>query len=704
MVTLDRNPFRPNKFELHSRPLVWISPLATRVMKEEQSFYIAGARGSGKTSILKAVDSIEFTRNESLRDQVKPLKHEFVGVYMRAQDLFTESFRHIRWETIAPGSDPLVFEYRFLSALIEAEAGGKLLQLATEWRALGIVRYKPHEALDEVERFFTRFPWIRAYDREGQGDPLARLGRCLTRYRRDLARSLNDGEFKHLKDLLIEEPLEIVTEVARQILPLMKGRKTPPATRLRIAVDECDYLSRTQQIALNTIVRKTRAPVSFVLAYVNTSYEPTTTLFRNLDLNEADREVVPLTYEVEDQFADLCEAIVKYRLFYSLDPEERAAAGGAAGHRFSLHKKLGDYTLNEQLHDVLKDRQSIETRGLLDRSYRLQALFQSFVEHRLVTNKTLGELQFSTRAPPIFQQFLIERLKLDPETSLSDPQKKEVFLATLRRKQRAAMLQILAESKKQTLPYYGRRIVLALADSCIRDFLDILAAMFEVDAEENFKRAVQRFLNPDSELEPKTQRQGTDKASTAKLNSIIHRPGFGPSGDMIPDAKGTMLAKIVEALGRLTRMLQVSDDGVSSLRTAERGVYVLDMADVRRLDVSKGAIADLVEELLVRAARDNHLVVDPVRLPKAQGEATARSSVLRFRLHRRFSPRFQLSFLGAVEETRLPPDSILQLVAAGSELAVEDWVRTTFRRLRLEEESQTSAQPDLFIRGDDSAE
>lgn len=692
-----RNPFRPNKFELDNRPLIWVAPIARRIMEQEGSVFVAGARGTGKTSILKAIESLEQTRNASLRAQIKPFRYNSVAIYMRAQDLFTQSFNGVDWVGLGIGKDARVVEYTFMAAIIEAEASAKLAALAAEWRVSGVVTYRAQDALKAVERLQKLFPHIFRQLELDRGDPVSGAATALAQHRKTLAIRLVRSDGEALGRLLQEEPLELIRAVTAALGPLFATgtRDQEHPLSIKIAIDECDYFTPTQQIALNSLVRKTAAPVSFVLAYVDSDYDPSTTVFKNLSLSGADRAIYDLAYEQEDDFAELCEAIVSYRVFYSQDPHKREKNREEAAHAFKLEKKLGQFSINDLLHRSLADRPGSRNSALITRAENLRDRFEGFTQKRMISQKTLNELGFAGVSPPIYQQFIIERLGFDAEASLLEQSRKEAFLATLRRKQRAAMLQVIFESKRQKLPYYGKRVLLALADSSVRDFLDIMAEIY--DQEDGDGRGAADRLMSGSRIDIDNQRQGAEAAADKKYSSIEHRPSLEPGTKIeVPDREGQLLTRAIDALGRLTHHLQVSRDGIRSITTAERGIFVFDLAIARQIEALRNRSTLRLEAILARGIRDNYLVADEVRLSRARTVASTEPTVIRFRLHRRFAPRFRFSFLGAIEDVRLPPDAMIELLTAASDFNSEDWAKRTAARMTPDDDGGVT-QRDLFL-------
>jgi hypothetical protein len=116
----DNNPFRPTRFEHQEHPLIWLSP-NVKYLEGLKSLYIAGTRGSGKTSLLQAVNWRERLNNKTLRDQISDDDQpDYVAVYFRLPDYISSAYGSVDWGHWFPRAPDLErVEHDYFSKLIE---------------------------------------------------------------------------------------------------------------------------------------------------------------------------------------------------------------------------------------------------------------------------------------------------------------------------------------------------------------------------------------------------------------------------------------------------------------------------------------------------------------------------------------------------------------------------------------------------------
>ncbi|WP_189523745.1 hypothetical protein, partial [Mesorhizobium sp. M4B.F.Ca.ET.215.01.1.1] len=89
------------------------------------------------------------------------------------------------------------------------------------------------------------------------------------------------------------DPGAIINKVATAITPLLNGPSFAGdrAPFFKILIDDCEALTPLQQQFLNTLVRKTRGNVKWVLAYIGGLYDTIRTIIPGQSLSNADRDV-----------------------------------------------------------------------------------------------------------------------------------------------------------------------------------------------------------------------------------------------------------------------------------------------------------------------------------------------------------------------------------------------------------------------------
>jgi len=670
-VAPDRNPFRPSKFEQDHRPLIWVSSVSLRVMRHDGSYYVCGARGSGKTSILKSLETLELKRNPTLLAQLSDKKKAWAGVYIHFPSIFMQTGQGFDWRLVFPTApDTTLVETLFVSTLIETAAIEQLCRTAVELREAGWIEYSLAEATTAAEKVLALLP-DRATSLHDT-DPLSQVSRALLDYRSSYYNAISRGDQVAAGSLMMRsQPMEFLASATDVLLALFRGRHFSPSDPLRfkIALDECDYLTEAQQRILNSLVRHTKAPIDWILAYTPGGINPTATVFGTQGLSGGDRAVVDLDALTEADFNSLCKHITSYRTYYSLSPPARQDRGLRPTSAFSLQDRLGNYRTNHLLSFALERSTSQRVSSFREAAQKTQRRLDALQKRRAISKDSLKELEFVEGELPLFQHYVISRLGLIPEEALSQPTTKETFLAALRNKQRGAMLELLEANKITSIPYAGARIITALADGSIRDFLDLMAEIYEQEVETKDEAGLLAFCTKTKPIEWTTQRQAAVNAAEAKYRGIEQQLG----------GKGRVVARLIDCLGTLTRMLQVDPTHNLGIRTPERGIFRIDDEIdvlVRRAQfaTAAGPTEMSLSELLTVAQRENLVITDGARLGGTSNTGRdAEASLVRFRLHRRFAPRYGFSYRGAIADVRIPAERLYLVLDGGASFDPIKW-------------------------------
>lgn len=151
------NPFRPTRYEHHSKPLLWLSNQA-RQLEGESSYYISGTRGSGKTSLLKALHWKERLDNKALRDQLKKEDTHFLSVYFRIPDHISYSYSLINWDEVLPSApDPAAVSFSYFATMVEAISAQLICEAIAEERAVGKRKFSAKSAEEFIESFLNKY-------------------------------------------------------------------------------------------------------------------------------------------------------------------------------------------------------------------------------------------------------------------------------------------------------------------------------------------------------------------------------------------------------------------------------------------------------------------------------------------------------------------------------------------------------------------
>ena len=208
---------------------------AQKLMREPRSAFITGARGSGKTSILKSLDSREQAQNQSLQNQVLGDTIRSFGVYFRMPDLFTQTTANGHWSALMPTAlDPTLVSTYFFSALIEVTAIELLLRNIHEWCAHALCDYTIFAAEDALSIISKQFPSVRSNN--SSGNVLVDAAGALAFHRSRMLQAFCDGDVQQFKSLYrLSEPGDFLSFSVNALLP--HTHRAPARCRLGVIRD-----------------------------------------------------------------------------------------------------------------------------------------------------------------------------------------------------------------------------------------------------------------------------------------------------------------------------------------------------------------------------------------------------------------------------------------------------------------------------------
>lgn len=671
------NPFRPTRFEHHEKPLIWLSKHGIQ-LQARRSFYVNGSRGSGKTSLLQALHWRERQNNESLKLQLSEKSaSQFLAVYFRIPDHISLALGRLNWELLlGPGYNANATAANFFIKLIEFTALGLLCEAIEEYRILGHLELEASVVDEVIEKFLTRVPSLKNFSSRPIKSILE-LGLAFKSAANEINFSAIDGTaLEKLRMLPPDAPHVLLNDFAKMILVGKEGLGARKF-HLKVCMDDCELLSRPQQIALNDLVRLAKDPIFWIISYVGNTFDATSGSHSSYNLSITDRQVINLDMSKKADFIQLCEAVSSLRYFYSLDEERRSlvlSRGLGADQLFSTKTILGEYDLNcfIEEHLINKDRAVSDGFEFIEKIARdLQALAKN--EPATKKSGLFSEKNISIgQCPPYYQAFIMDRLyhrKLRPNSSETITLRTlKKMLPILRRKMRSAMIMMSNEFRFLPLAYRGQEVIVGLSDGCIRDFLEMMAEIFD----EEVKRPEEaiNFFERSKPISNVIQRKSFQKASKGKLIGITNAV----------NSHAAELTRLVECLGELTAILQ------RDIRTAERGIFVLDdFSLLAASPMSTQAQREKILRVLERGEIDGLLRSDTEEVPFADLRKSRRHSEpisKKFRLHRRFAPYFGFSFRGPYEPIKLPIGFLVKICEAPDLVEPKAWAAETFKSIR----------------------
>jgi hypothetical protein len=243
--------------------------------------------------------------------------------------------------------------------------------------------------------------------------------------------------------------------------------------------------------------------------------------------------------------------------------------------------------------------------------------------------------------------------------------------AWMRRKSVGAMLHIANRLGFRRLPMSGVSVITSLADGSIRDFLEIMAEIFDRFSKDRgtlaAEEVLEKFARSRTKIAAKTQTDGIYASSEAFYDGI----------GILTDSNAEAVMRFITVLGRLTHHLQANFEDPSSLATAERGLFFIDPARTYPANASQ---IELINQIIHRAELSGYLRATTSKRGTNSGEDVAAPKISGFRLHRRFAPRFMFSYRGAYEPVKLTEDMLYQICIGSPDVDADEWAKQFARR------------------------
>ena len=624
---MKKNPFRAQKYEdSEINPMIWVSPLA-RSLEQNTSFYISGSRGSGKTTLLRSIHWRERIENEHILSQFEENEQfSTIGVYLHVAHFLASPFGAVPWEKtgieLQSGSS---LDYQFFSIYIETMVLRYICDAFDAMRANGFIDFSPSDEDNAVLAMSNIY---------------SGLDETLSQYSGMAGLPALSRAFKHIADKMKQLcfvggdwsfvgrlPFSRAGELLREgVLSLRRELKVQPyiASKIKVMLDDAHLLDDKKQIYVNSIVRHSRAPVFWIVSYIRQQFQNAKTIWQSEFLTSDDRRFLDLDAELrscEGDFLKLCESVTRLRL----DQIQ-------IGKKFDLTASLGNYSVNELIH--------IASRGSINPKWKA---FRSRADQFSKGGRRGRSAQNRPDVPSYYEAYLTRKI-------LGRSNREGINWDGWRKKERAALLCICREYRFKP-PYAGINVVAALSDGCIRDYLNIMAGIYD----EFFKRT--DYVDPEKfclvRIDPDLQRDGIIEASRSKFLSIEHSLG----------AFTSELSRLVECLGHLTMILQSTHTNNRCLRNPERGIFSIFFEKAEMGKTSLGHDFKMVREVINEGLALNFFQSGVSRQSSRGFNVSTNldGRLVEIRLHRRFAPHFKFSYRGAFAPVRVNASELIKV-------------------------------------------
>jgi len=583
MSALD-NPFRPARWEHHSDgpPLIWFAPTAD-LLVQDKSVYVHGSRGSGKTTLLRSICWEDLLYNPSLKLQRTLGDFKNIGIYIRFPDHISSSLGYLEWQKHFPDApQPDIEFFKFFSLAVELICAEKALSATHELRINGRIGLSAGQELQLVADVVAEFPQISAFA-EHAPNTFADLARTC----RNLVRRINEASGRGtvgsiLPHLPAREPYEFLDFIVERISrnARLKAAHGEIAFGFKFCLDDCEVLNELQKKSINTLVRKSRFPISWIVSTAGSNSDIGDTFIAQQPLTDADRRVLSLDDRDRSDFKALCEAVCSLRTYFCISAARRPEVTAAAiTSFFPLEARLGTQDVNDIIGQMLRRSASPLARLVQSAAMQLRAAMWKVSPHY--------ELRFkkSESRYPFYEAYVLLHWTGREDSFRTTTDEEHIpgileaavrfrdgsFQAWMRRKMVGALLHLSSRLGFKRIPYAGVEVIVSLADGSIRDFLEIMAEIYEKyvqtgSTSTSLESPAEHFARSRTKIANKVQTAGIASASESFV------AGISIQNDPISQA----VSVAVEALGKHTHHLQANPDDPSALGRAERGIFIFD--------------------------------------------------------------------------------------------------------------------------------
>ena len=678
-MTQIANPFRPTRWEHHrdGKPLLWFTDTA-RELAAPKSVFLYGSRGSGKTSLLKSICWEDLADNDSLRLQRRLEDFDHIGVYIRFPDHISSSLAYEAWRRQFPhATNPEIAYHRFFSLAVELVCAERCLEAMHALRLRDMVTYCPAQELHIVEDFCDEYEALIDFASR-RPRTFLELARLLRNIVPRMSEACGHGTAAALSERLPpREPNQLLAYLSERLVQAVRvrGLGEPRQTSLKICLDDCEVLSDVQRRSVNTLIRLSKSPVSWVLSSVGEAAEASETYLDAQPLTDADRLVRSLNDRNDKDFLELCQSVVSLRLYFAL-PIEARPDNASIDLRliFDLSKRLGETSVNQLIEQILRRSKSPMCELVRSGAQELHgaiAKLKRRAPRRYVSPDAVL---------PFYEAYLLMHWQGHADAFKAGIQQDDVKRvagfagevveestnAWLRRKQLSSLLHLAQSLRMRKMPLFGSNIVVSLADSSIRDFLEIMAEIFDryrvgVEGDEDGRSSLVRFAATRTQLAQSYQNDAIYTASQDYFNGVANHA----------ESNADVMSRFISGLGNLTSLLQSNPADPRVFASPERGIFLIEYDTSDPIAVEE---AQFVQAILQHAKLAGYVRAEKV--PGAlRAQADAGNKQVAFRLHRRFAPYFHFSYRGAYLTVRVSQSDVARLCRRIDEQSPFAWAK-----------------------------
>lgn len=258
-------------------------------LEKKSPAYLIGTRGTGKTTLLMALNWKNRLRDENLRSQFPddPFAARYIGVYLKLPEYHIQKID----DWVGPGE---ALRDHFVSLYLEMLWSELMIDSVFSLRVEGVLTIDAGDEVELVRTIKREFASTRlladalAGRRSGTLVTLMNAIRGTREEMDRLALSKSDPS-KALPFFPMRSPGGFVAFVAGKLAELCDAGETlNKGWHFKVCMDEGESLTRTQQLLLGTIIRTCSFPFLPIASFVDVPASEDKTLFPSLTLQRAD--------------------------------------------------------------------------------------------------------------------------------------------------------------------------------------------------------------------------------------------------------------------------------------------------------------------------------------------------------------------------------------------------------------------------------
>jgi len=617
--------FSRSRFEYEGTHLYFLDKARLLQIEGNSPIILYGSRGTGKTTLLNALNWKEQVKNPSLVKVLggKRFVDKYIGIYVKLPKVNTEALS--KWQNEDESLYGQIFAY-YLDLIWLEQLANALGELTSN----NEINLSPTDERNLCNKIIKRFPELTQHSTTNPNligfydlEDIFRM----TRESIECSSAYGESVISAHQRLKVSGQIGDLGRSISKLFHSIWTKRNYGEYKIKVCFDECECLDTFQVKVLSTLIRLGEHPTFFIYSFISLPIDFYSTLIPNIYLAKADIDHIALDEMSDSEFEGFSTGVVNVRISAELPSDE---------YKFSNETTFGKLCINSLIEKVLIRSENKNAHDFLDKA-------KGLVEHPYYD-------YYKSEGIPYYQAYLVDKLNVDINKSLKPTwakNRRQQESKEIRKKMVAAYLSICSDYKLDPI-YSSADMVMQLSDKSIRDYL---WQMHEIYIES--QKTLSEFIR--TEISPEIQDKAIKRASSNKIKSL-------PSSPLTEPGK---IYRIVSGLGLLTSHIQSSSADYSHLKSSERGLFVIKLDRMEDTKQTRELISMIVE-----AAEAGFLKItfrDPTKIC--------------FRIHTSLAAYYRTSYRGAYYNTPIDFKSLSDLKDATGEKELHEKVKTISRTL-----------------------